>query len=324
MRRRHRRHPRRDLFRPILIADVEHAHAGVVIGREDRLLADEAAGPVLVQVVRAEVAHRAEVAPRRRRQRRDRHGVLLGARVDDPGVERALRAEVGVRLVGDDDELALRQRQRRVRAAGIRRRPVDVRQQLRVRGVADVVNREPAVAPRRVAAVARDDHVMQRVALALRRRRRFAAGPVHAGQPPARHDLRLRDVGEIDDAENVIREAVEMRGHVRVAAAGPPQPVDADAGHLEKRDLARLCRVRVDVEDRQARAERLAVRQLVGERVLEVVAHVVVRLHAHDVGAVREQHEPFGDLQVMRARVRRRREELAAASARAGRARRAP
>ena len=57
-------------------------------------------------------------------------------------------------------------------------------------------------------------------------------------------------------------------------------------------------------------AERLAIRQRVGERVLEVVARVVVRLHAHDVGAVREQHEPFGDLQVMRARVRRRREEV--------------
>ena len=41
---------------PVLVADVEHAHAGVLIGREDQLGADEAAGPVLVDVVRAEMA----------------------------------------------------------------------------------------------------------------------------------------------------------------------------------------------------------------------------------------------------------------------------
>ena len=40
------------------VPDVEHAHAGVVVGREDRLLALERARPVLVQVVRAERAER--------------------------------------------------------------------------------------------------------------------------------------------------------------------------------------------------------------------------------------------------------------------------
>ena len=44
--------------------------------------------------------------------------------------------------------------------------------------------------------------------------------------------------------ENVVGEPVEVRRHVRVAAAGPPQPIDADAGHLEERDLARFGGIR--------------------------------------------------------------------------------
>ena len=108
-------------------------------------------------------------------------------------------------------------------------------------GVADVVNREAAVAPRAVAAIAGHDHVMQRVALALRR----ASAPRRAARfMPGSHHFdtisRLGDVLQIDDAQDVIGEAVEVRGDVRVAAAGPPQAIDADARHVEERDLARL------------------------------------------------------------------------------------
>ena len=53
----------------------------------------------------------------------------------------------------------------------------------------------------------------------------------------------------------------------------------------------------------QARAELLAVGDAVGERVLEIAAQVVVGLHRHDVGAVGEQQQIVGDLQVMRAGV---------------------
>ena len=139
---RRRRHPRRHLARRELVGDVEDAHARVVVGGEDRRLALQAVGPVLVQVVRPEGAEPAEVAARRRRQRRNRHRVLGRAHVHDEGVERALGAALGVGLVGHDDELAARQRQRRVRAAGVGRRPVEVRQQLRPRRIAQVVNRE--------------------------------------------------------------------------------------------------------------------------------------------------------------------------------------
>ena len=160
--------------------------------------------------------------------------------------------------------------------------------------------REPAVAPRRIAAIAGGDHVMQRHPAARGQRRLLAGRPIHAGQPPARHDLRLGDVVQIDDAEDVIGEAVEMRGNVRVAPARPPQPVDAEAGHFEEGDLLHLRRAR-DVVNAQARAELLAIGDAVGQVVLEIAAHVVVGLHRHDVRAVGEQHQIVGDLQVMRA-----------------------
>jgi len=174
----------------VLVADVEHAHAGIVIGGEDRLLADERAGTVLVAGCAAEVPHLAEIAVRGCRQDRDRQGLVLGSCVDDPGVERSLGAEIGIRLVGDDDDLPLRQRQRRVRAAGLRRRPVDVRQQLRARRIADVVDREP---PSRHAHSrgCRTRSCDAARSACLRRRRRLAAGAMHAGQPPPRHDFRL-------------------------------------------------------------------------------------------------------------------------------------
>jgi hypothetical protein len=54
--RRLRRHESTDLLGPVRVGDVEHAHARVLVGGEDQLGADQAAGPVLVDVVRAEMA----------------------------------------------------------------------------------------------------------------------------------------------------------------------------------------------------------------------------------------------------------------------------
>ena len=93
-----------------------------------------------------------------------------------------------------------------------------MREQLGFGRIADIVDRESAIAPRAVAAIAGRDHVMQSNAAARRQRRRLAGRPIHAGQPPARHNLRLRDVLQIDDAENVIGEAVEMRRKRRRSA----------------------------------------------------------------------------------------------------------
>ena len=129
----------------------------------------------------------------------------------------------------------------------------------------------------------------------------LARGAVHPRQPPARDDLRLSNGVEVDHAQNVIGEAVEVRRDIGIAAARPPEAIDAEARNLEERDLAHFARLR-DVVDGKPRAELLALRDAVGEVVLEVAALAVVGLHRHDVGAVAEQHDVVGDLQAVRAR----------------------
>ncbi len=53
----------------------------------------------------------------------------------------------------------------------------------------------------------------------------------------------------------------------------------------------------------EAGAELLAIGDAVGERVLEIAAQVVVRLHGDDVGAVGHEEQILGGLQVMGAGV---------------------
>src|SRR3979490_194333 len=123
---------------------------------------------------------------------------------------------------------------------------------------------ETAIAPGAITELARDDHVMQRVALALWRGRHFAGGAVHARQPPFRDDDGLGDLVEIDDTKTMIGEAVEMRRDIGIAPAHPGQPVDAKPGHFEKRDLLHLAGPG-DVVDRKTAAEAFALGDAVGE-----------------------------------------------------------
>src|SRR6266702_4725774 len=58
---RWRRHPVRDLLRREGVLDVEHPDAGIVVSRENRLLALERARAVLVQIMRAEGAIHTEI-----------------------------------------------------------------------------------------------------------------------------------------------------------------------------------------------------------------------------------------------------------------------
>src|SRR5258707_15451270 len=113
------------------------------------------------------------------------------------------------------------------------------------------MDRETAVAPGAIAAIAGDDHMMQRVALALGRAVGFFPRAPHAGKPRLRDELRLQDVLQIDDREDVVGVAVEMRRAIRIAPAGPPQAIDAETRHLEESDLARLCGIGLDVVDRE-------------------------------------------------------------------------
>ena len=89
-----------------------------------------------------------------------------------------------------------------------------------------------------------------------------------------------------------------MRGNRGVASAGPPQAIDAQAGHFEKGDFPHLAGAG-NIVNAQARSEFLAVGDAVGQRILEIAADVVVRLHGHDIGAVGEQKQVAGNLQVM-------------------------
>ena len=88
--------------------------------------------------------------------------------------------------------------------------------------VAEVVDGEAAVAPGSVAAIASRNHVMQGNAAARRQGRRLASRAIHPGHPPAPHDFGLGNVLQVDHAENVIGETVEMRGHRGIASARPP------------------------------------------------------------------------------------------------------
>src|SRR5204863_1262568 len=51
-----RRHQRADFFRRECVGYVEHTDASILMGREDHLRTDEGAGPVLVEIVRPEMA----------------------------------------------------------------------------------------------------------------------------------------------------------------------------------------------------------------------------------------------------------------------------
>src|SRR5258708_37300754 len=54
--RRRRRHQRANFLGPIWVADVEHAHSRVLIGGKGQFRAYETARPVLVDIMRAEMA----------------------------------------------------------------------------------------------------------------------------------------------------------------------------------------------------------------------------------------------------------------------------
>src|ERR1700761_1218764 len=99
--------------------------------------------------------------------------------------------------------------------------------------------------------------MVQRPALALRPGRRFLRFPVHAGQRPMSCERRLRRVAYIEDRQNEIGEAVQMRGSVRIAATRPPQSMQSNSLDRAKADFPRIRRVSANLVDTQARDERL-------------------------------------------------------------------
>ncbi len=99
---------------------------------------------------------------------------------------------------------------------------------------------EAAVAPGSVASIAGRNHVVEGNAAARYQCRRLAGRAIHPGHPPAPHNFRLRNVLQVDHAEKMIGETIQMRGNRGVASACPPQAIDAEAWHFEKGDLSHL------------------------------------------------------------------------------------
>jgi len=175
-----------------------------------------------------------------------------------------------------------------VGAAGKRRTPVDVRNQLGLGGVAEIMDGEAAVAPGSVAAITGRNHVMQGNAAARRQSRWLAGRTIHAGHPPAPYDFGLGNVLQIDHAKKVIGETIQVCGNCGVAAAGPPQAIDTKARHFEKSDFPHLGGTR-NIVNAEARAEFLAVGNTIGQRILEITANVIVGLHGDNIRPIGEQ-----------------------------------
>src|SRR5437867_3629106 len=133
-----RRHVESDLARLERIVDVVDAHTCVVVRREDQARALERAGPVLVKIVSAEVAALGTVVRLGGLgHRRDADGIARLAHVEDPDVAQAVATVGAGRLVANNEQVAIGQRQGRVRAAAEGRIPVPVNDQPRLRRLGD-------------------------------------------------------------------------------------------------------------------------------------------------------------------------------------------
>ena len=172
---------------------------------------------------------------------RDRDRVRLHLVVEHPDRLEPVLLVVEHRLVDDDQEIAVGEGQRVVRAAAEGRRPDLVDDELRVRLVLDVDHREARVAPRAIGDVVMDDRVVQPEAPVLGRPVRLLAGrDVHPRQPVFSGELRLLRVFQVDGDQDVVGETVEQRRGIGPAPADVPEPMQAGAFDRHEADLLRV------------------------------------------------------------------------------------
>src|SRR5215213_5763832 len=142
-----------------------------------------------------------------------------------------------------------------MRATPERRAPVAMCQQSRLPWVADVEQREAAVTPGAGWHGVGNDGVVQSVAIfAGVPSRRFAAGLPHPRQPPTTDLLWLGRVGHVDDHEDVIGEALELSGDIRIPSTGVPDPMQAQAADGHEATFAWVGRIG-NVENAQPSSE---------------------------------------------------------------------
>ena len=163
------------LARIASVADVEDAKPGVAVRRVDLLVGAEVVGGVLVDAVRTETLAPLQVslvrlrgARRRRRQLGHDLRLLFVGDVVDPDLLRPFTAEVSRVLLGDDQKVALGERDAGMGVAvgDLRERP-DVGDELRIRFVGDVEDREAAVPVRDIGSIALDDRLVDIERLAV-------------------------------------------------------------------------------------------------------------------------------------------------------------
>ncbi len=95
-----------------------------------------------------------------------------------------------------------------------------------------------------------------------------------------------------------------MGGGVGVAAADPPDAVQADTLHGAETDLRGVGGIGFNVEDAQTGSEgTITSIETISQRVVEVVLLVLVFLHRPDVRGIDRKHDPVMDLQVAGAGV---------------------
>ncbi len=149
--------------------------------------------------------------------------------------------QVQHRLVRHHQQVPVVQREGVVRATAVRRAPVAMGDQFRRRLVLHVQYGQSTVAPRAVGEVVHYHRMMQGVAVLPGRR--LAGGSVHAGDPPAAHFVRACRVGHVDDHQDMVGEPVEQRRGIGIAAADPPDAMQAETWHLHRADLSRIGRI---------------------------------------------------------------------------------
>ena len=152
-----------------MVADVEYAHSRVLIGGKDQFRADETARPVLVDIVRAEVAALVHVVRlRRRREGGNAHGISLYAVIEHPDELEAIFLMIQNGFIEHGQQIAVGQRQAIVGAATERRRPVPLGDQLGLRAVGDIDHHHAGVAPGGIGGVAVHDRMVQSIAAGRR------------------------------------------------------------------------------------------------------------------------------------------------------------
>ncbi len=239
----------RDLDRCSRVAGVVDTQTGAEVRRVHDRVALECAGPVLVEVVRSEPeAVRRPVLGHR--ERRDLAGRRLIRDVDDMDVLLRARA-IGVdRLIRRDDQTPIAEGEGRVsvgmpaRAIG----PVDLTQRGEL-PVVDAEHDDTRVEPARVGPVTAHDRVVTARIPARRADPRIRLGAPLLGKVKLRMQPRPFGIGDVDGDERPTMDAREAGGRVRVPAAGPPDPVHAEARDLQEADPPGIVRARDVVYD---------------------------------------------------------------------------